>query len=123
MKYYYTDPLAAAWMEKNFGMKIDAELPVQVRPTFLNYSRDGGYDFLRTYKLETGNNLYIHPDSVKLLEPQEGDEGVDKSNSQCEFKNGQWLIDVDLDAVFYANEPVKIDKRNGIPFMWPEVEA
>lgn len=57
--------------------------------------------------------LYVHPDSLHLLEPKVGD----------------FIVDAYGDVWTKGNPPPpmregdKIIQRNGIAFMWPEVEA
>lgn len=115
-RYFYRDPLAAAWMEKNHSMKF----------TFKGYAswNDGikvsivcgetnDYESIITYA--TDGKYYIHPDSLHLLEPQAGD--MDSNGSR--FYENYWLND----AGTYDHSPsCKIIQRNGIAFMWPERE-
>src|SRR4051794_7466770 len=64
-RYFYTDPLAAAWMARHFGMRYQA-LPSHIT----------SYDFIEG-SLDGGDGPYIiHPDSLHLLEPQIGDKSV-----------------------------------------------
>ena len=123
-RYFYREPLAAAWMAKRFGMEFNVLAP----------DRSGDFHLYRynpNWCLPLHgqcNNLYIHPDSLRLLEPQEGDEGFylykmadgNACTRQCYFIDGNWFIEgrsCDL-----AELPVEIDKRNGIAFIWPERE-
>lgn len=154
MRYYYTDPIAAAWMAKHFGMKFDilptqlaypseydehqikrmntisgiAEIPYDWEDP-INYIsivtiRDIDSSFLRT---EWRKRLYyVHPDSLHLLVPQEKDEGTSVIGDQCIFINGKWCVDnPDIEGnYYYSGEPDegRIDRRNGVSFMWPEME-
>lgn len=63
-RYYYTDPLAAAWMAREFGMRFDSStttfLPVWSAKALVG-SIEGKY------------KGYIHPDSEHLLEPMAGE--------------------------------------------------
>ena len=68
-RYFYTDPLAAAWMAKHFGMEFDwfsdqGNGPVAQTPESI------AHDILYP---GTGGRYYIHPDSLHLLEPQARD--------------------------------------------------
>jgi hypothetical protein len=66
-RYFYTDPLAAAWMAKHFGMRFrnmnnGAEITIQ---HIIQHAT-------------TGNvcNICIHPDSLHLLEPLPAPNGI-----------------------------------------------
>lgn len=61
-KLYYTDPLKAAWMAREFGVKFEQD----------NFSQ--GRDWLCGSTLYHGDAPYfIHPDSLSIFEPMEGD--------------------------------------------------
>lgn len=98
MRYFYSDPLAAAWMAKYFGMFYIDDY------AFIKYSvgqaiaEDDGY---------VAEKIYIHCDSLHLLEPQVDDMGIDENS----YEKGREY-----------NVPAKIIFRNNIPFMWPESE-
>lgn len=109
-RYYYTDPLAANWMMKHFGMKMQ------------RWTQDGK-DILET--LEWPNRwstywqgkMYIHTDSLHLLEPQDGDYTLLFSHyhDKCGFH-------VVKNKLSFGYDLLEIFKRNAIPFMWPESE-
>lgn len=115
-RYFYTDPLAAAWMAKHHGMRFD--LPRQ--------SGGSPWDLLievcvhrETGAIDGGSALppiYIHPDSLRLLEPIDGDV-IDcrdcANNVGCGFQ----------DYISKVNEPLgQMILRDGKPFFWPESE-
>lgn len=130
--YFYTDPLAAAWMSKHFGMKfrcdwmdIGDQEPVyydtdpltilQIPPEQRNHCQ---------YK------IYIHPDSLHMLHGQVGDWIETQTENYGKiYKDFKQVADVDEDYVSihrendWAHGDYKIIQRNGIAFMWPEVEA
>lgn len=118
MKYYYTDPLAAAWMAKNFGM------------VFIYIDRDYGEKISSDYLTFLGDwsgrgKILVHPDSLNLLEPQNNDIGQ-RSDGKYNFPywynktyGKSWLCyDTPIDPILQ----IKIIRRNDIPFMWPESE-
>jgi hypothetical protein len=94
-KFFYTDPLAAAWMDIHFGMRfldargndiwfqpinssfgyfLNREKPVQLQ--FVSKGNEERASFLHpelTFK--PLDRAYIHPDSLHVLEPQEADPG------------------------------------------------
>jgi hypothetical protein len=138
LRYFYTDALAAAWMSKHFGMRLQFTIPLM---SVEKSMKIGDYAIARWH--ESGEKIYIHPDSLSILEPQVGDI--------VEYK---WNIKPTLDAIIDKEQPhniveeewayevsdvfsesqlqdlkdpsrrkdVKIIQGGGIPFMWPEVE-
>ena len=112
-RYFYTDPLAAAWMAKHFGMVFGSGSNKLTEPG----------DFTDTYENEYGcfpkneaDRHYIHPDSLHLLEPQVGD--------LCSFL--WWLMGSDKAAEHHKLYDgghlawQRIIQRNGLAFHWPE---
>lgn len=124
-KYYYDDPLAAAWMAKHFRIQFE----------------EGRYYEGIGVKITTtvAGKFYIHPDSIELLEPQEGDliiidrdytRGFYPSLVKGVLKEGDDLFLVeDLDGeelseCYISFDSIKeIIQRNSIPFMWPKEEV
>ncbi len=111
MKYFYNDPLAAAWMMKHFGMQ------------FVNIENYADKEIREDQIVLTHREqpLYIHTDSLHLLEPQVGDIGFDDANVCFDRNQFGWtsLIEEGFE------EPkgiIKISRRNNIAFMWPETE-
>lgn len=73
MEPHYTDPLKAAWMAREFDIRYQTE-------TGLNcWIRVGGDLF---DALEDGETVkaYIHPDSLHIFEPQNGDRICNKKS-------------------------------------------
>lgn len=101
--YFYSDPLAAAWMAKYFCIVFE-----QVE--YLD-----GCAFLIPNGQEMPKKIYIHPDSLHLLDPQEGDLWI---YPHPDTERGFWHI------TSKTSEPVPegfiCAQRNGISFMWPE---
>jgi hypothetical protein len=111
-RWFYTDPLAAAWMAKHYGMK------------FRYWRWDNlSYQFLpvnaRAIDLDS-SKLYTHPDSLHLLEPKVGDVLDDgKMQPRCCYDES----DVEMaSANRYLSRGYKIIQRSGKPFHWPEQE-
>lgn len=109
MRHFYRDPLAAAWMAKHFGMRFSGWDAEYVLSDF--FCLDDGYEIS-----ERECSYYIHPDSLHLLEPKDGDllewdygAGVVGYKGGC--GEGQ-----------FGDRVRSIIQRNGIPFMWPETE-
>lgn len=128
-RYFYIDPLAAAWMAKHFGMKFENGIFFEeflestewgTQPGRWIYR--GDQEFIEENKENQShpiwpNKVYIHPDSVKLLEPQIDDlvETTVDFCVDCGAEYGHY---------FKGHYPIKkIIQRNGIAFMWPEAES
>lgn len=113
MKYYYTDPLAAAWMAKHFGMAFD----IFAQPSGVRVEKEKS---TAKYIAMLGDayRCYIHPDSLHLLEPKVGDLLLD--DDPTDGANRTWHLEGMPDAI-KAKWNIII-QRNGIAFMWPEVE-
>lgn len=109
-RYFYTCPLMASYMAKHFGM-IFQQFNLRGDKTTI-------CEFVCVSISDTGV-FYIHPDSVKLLEPQEGDLFLADHHqcSDCGTEMFFYTDDYGKDAV------KKIIQRNGIAFMWPNQEA
>lgn len=120
---YYNDPLAAAWMAKHHGMRFLKWKWSDLSFQFIPSGSDKDPDSLK---------LYIHPDSLHLLEPQFGDIGV--NNDGCVgvyrityYRKGdaeKLMPEINQPAGFYADVAfigkAKITQRKGIAFMWPQ---
>lgn len=111
MKYFYTDPLAAAWMANKFMMEFVADDGREIIIT------DLGFDFKNPTALDRSpRKAFISPDSLHILGLCEGDLGID-INGQIQRYDTEWS------NPFIAILPMRVIYRNGTPFMWPEVEA
>jgi hypothetical protein len=121
MRYFYRDPLAAAWMTKHFGMKLHGPIttplgeaaqssrpmPVWIISRIIEQQeRVGANDVGR---------FYVSPDSLHLLEPKYKDLLVGPNTMAAMF----YMDDSDKEP----SKRCRIIARNGIPFMWPESEA
>lgn len=106
-RYFYTDPLAAAWMVQHFGMRFDckeAETPWDIcASTMCQTLTDDDEPF------------YIHPESLPLLAPRAGDLILHKNKAQI-------VTEGDLGAARYCVDALGafIIQRDGKPYFWPE---
>jgi hypothetical protein len=128
-RFFYTEPLAAAWMAKHFGMKFQM-LEISDSGVRLEDIEDKVMKHLIT---ESSALIYIQPDSLPLLAPHVGDLvwspdesgifGVVAENSRSpEDKENPILILTSTDGYYRIENISKIIQRNGIPFHWPESE-
>lgn len=136
MRYYYTDPLAAAWMAKQFGMKFTdaAGEPVSIQESYFRGTKSGAaWEAWINDESSTPyvalSQAYIHPDSLHLLEPQVGDvvavkNVVGKGMSVGVVEDGckTMTLDGEEGAGWNYSGDDPIIQRNGTAFHWPEVE-
>lgn len=117
-RYFYTDPLAAAWMAKHFGMR------------FVSWHSGKEYD-VSVIESNVGSPIesiresqryVVAEDSLQLLEPRLGDV-VEYQQSVHRFSvvDARWFDKgFCMDQMRFADG--KIIRRDGNSFMWPEVE-
>jgi hypothetical protein len=132
-RFFYTDPLAAAWQAKHFGMYFLAD----------RRSRRMTRAVLRIAG-STNGQFYIHPDSLRMLEPQVGDVYYNSCNGSyhevtekgppkliegsCEIHwrySGCKPDDITLSTArgwWNAGDTHDRIIRGGIVFHWPESE-
>ncbi|WP_020471507.1 hypothetical protein [Zavarzinella formosa] len=114
MRYFYTDPLAAAWMSKHFGMRF-------VYPN--GHSADLNHDMSCNWQLNY-TRWYICDDSLHLLKRQVSDlvrlQWLDDSISVREWEEIDSCTEEGLDRDVRVR-PIVI-QRNGMAFHSPEVE-
>lgn len=74
-RWFYTDPLATAWMAKHFGMKLLSEdmdgNPIDAGARFIDC--DDTLRELWQHDFSYLGKLIVHPDSLHLLEPKPND--------------------------------------------------
>lgn len=126
MRYYYKDALAAAWMAKHFGMKFGLENCGKIEWNCIG-TLDSPWTPLEDWKdiidpISAHEKLYIHPDSLHLLEPQDGDYAENRAGNLCSLGGGAEIEVGEEREVRRRKNGYKIIQRNGVPFHWPEVE-
>lgn len=115
-KYYYDDPLAAQWMNSKFGMNFQELVSVMRGEKFSDEMMDifsvHCVDFIPSM-----GRYYIHPKSLHLLEPQDGD--VVKVDSLGVRVWGSFTEEISQDI---GGKITLIYSRNGMPFHWPKCD-
>lgn len=127
-RYFYTEPLAAAWMAKHFGMKFcrycndSSDSPI--------YETLDEFEGYHDWPVGGWDKYYIHPFSAYLLVPQDRDllqiigghyhDSVVMGTTIPNDMKAVWTGDADLQPTTFQG--AHIIQRNGIAFMWPEVE-
>jgi hypothetical protein len=131
-RYFYTDPLAAAWMAKYHGMTLYiGHLP----DDYDAYSAVNWWHAIddERYRREKFKQLdihfFVHPDSLHLLEAQMDDWGGDRRISGNVISITASLVTIDTierhnGKTHYCipRFEFRTQKRNGIAFIWPETE-
>lgn len=117
-KLYYTDPLKAAWMAREFGV------------VFISSCTDDTLDWENDFCEVSPqgwncSKLYIHPDSLSIFEPMEGDVGESEDGQLVEFRKGEW-VQIDGHDLAQYHPPVgkiSIIRRDKKSFEAPEEQA
>lgn len=131
-KLYYTDPLKAAWMAREFGVELQEITPASIKNII---------DFELINPNETGQ-WYIHPDSYSIFQPKVGDlyrdcdgwyftilEEVDYEALPDHVSSHFILIEMIMDTCDVGSpefqwflENCQIVERDDRAFFMPEVE-
>lgn len=134
MKKYYTDPLAAAYMAREFGVKLvsrhtDEQMEEYDVPESGRYFDwwngaivDGWSHDIEMiadavkYIEAASDKIYLHPGSYNIFEPMVGDMckciETDVNGEDWDFVGPYATIDPDnFDSII---------QRQGKPFFWPE---
>jgi hypothetical protein len=128
-RFFYTDPLAAAWMAKTYGMQFSRSKGEGV------YAHRTLCDWDWNHNTHKPARFYIHPDSLTLLNPQVGDIvsvgslalAADGSGQAWLDQNGPYGVWIEFEGGFFGiddtaltwNPASKIIQRDGKPFFWP----
>lgn len=132
IRFYYDDPISAAYMAKNHGMQL-VEFWMFDRSPYAAEISFTGKVFIERGSDNSHIKFYLMPDDIKLLEPQAGDlveywfehqpdywaNGNNKKlRRQMEIKKEGHLLSMK------ARKPFKIIviQRNGKAFIMPEEE-
>lgn len=130
-RYFYTDPLKAVWMSREFNIKFQELVSYMVDERFEDRFID-----LYSDKLLDNNfypsmgRFYVHLDSEHLLEVQIGDIILTKDENY-QFPN--WVAEIDKGKLYTKHYDCnkqwiggihckKIIQRNGKAFFTPESE-
>ncbi len=126
MRYYYTDPLKAAFMSREFGISF-------IDDDGWDYSRDyNKYGILNFIDCNCGvsqselmkadkaspsrEKFYVHHDCEELLEPRNGDAVAHPTSGNF------YLLRAGGEDAEWANKlKVEIIRRDGKAFFMPEV--
>jgi len=108
-KLYYTCPIEAAYMTKNFGIIFDDEYRI-----FVNLESIGMY--LDFDILKDDIKHYIHPESLSIFEPQVGDlVRIDIAPFHDFIIMNSYFLSTNC-------EIKEIIQRNGRAFIMPEAQ-
>lgn len=121
-RYFYRDPLEAAFMSKYYGIRFLTSF-MGIEQEWKNKTTGHGESGWK-YEISFGwdekhDRFFIHPDSEHILAPQVGDLGLDSNNVACLCDGNDWT---QLGIRGFAKHPVRIIQRLGGAFMWPESE-
>jgi hypothetical protein len=125
MKMYYTDPLKAAWMCREFGVKFQTE-----HGELMEYHHPFGWNSETESIGNMFQRFYIHPDSLALFQPKIGDwvQIINKATRNhgwirhytksiaAHEKHGAYIRER------FKNNNLRIIQRNNKAFFTPEVD-
>jgi len=111
-KRYYDDALQAAWMAREFGVRITTENGLDVANVAVGMASRLNDSFVYH-----DPPYHIHPDSLRLFEPIEGDLVTSWS-----FPDGIRSKSGIQKSLISKGREVKIIQRNGKAFFMPEEE-
>jgi hypothetical protein len=126
MKYYYTDQEQARWMGYRYGMRFFS-------PETGEYQEEAyTWDNVDLVCGDGGDRAYVHPDSLRLLEPVLGDL-VTVKNAFAQYiafvePDGFAKCNHHMPQVFlcqrgdHSFKVTSIIQRGGKAFIWPERE-
>lgn len=150
-RYFYTDPLAAAWMARQHKIRFVDDTGSEL----IWCMTDNDFYWVVADEQPDGSNpcyagvyFYVHPVSYWMLDAQDGDvvefdrwhwdrqrhEDLKDVEPQPHYglvkTDGEWTqifsAGIGWDRVRKGDEfalPFKIIQRGGRPFFWPEQEA
>ena len=135
-RYFYDEPLAAAWMAKHFGMRFfsDKVNPGHGCPLWLSDLLDDGFGnrelFIpveRLGEVVKSKRCYIHPDSLHLLDLVDGDKvtrsmGVVGCFGRAHQDGPQGVYWAGTTGFDPPDGNEQIIERDGKPFFAPESE-
>lgn len=121
-RVFYTDPLAAAWMAKHFGMIfIEPETNTESEEIYC----DPEWIVGNPWKIK---NFIIHPDSTHLLNSEVSDiiQFGDFTGNVTAVGHDRVLVESRIGvtkATLIDSRNIRIIQRNGMAFIWPESEV
>lgn len=126
-KYYYTCPIKALYMMKEFGVKFELgygafrnykieDNSIHSIREFINDCLDYGQDFRK---------FCVSEESEHIFEPKEGDVGLLDNRHSAIFQGGSWRYDEmisDSKPYFEKEHRGKIIMRDNKQFFMPKEE-
>jgi len=106
MRYYYNCHLKAAYMQKYFAMEFSG-IDFQKNISPIKWAN----------KLMVADKIYIHPNSLYLLEPYYYDLVQISNNIYTEINSS-----LTMSEILKTKKKIKIIYRRNHSFMWPEYE-
>lgn len=130
-RWFYTDPLSAAYMAKHFGMAFSPKLDTGEVAWDVRYPQRGVYSAEWEPLSPAWDRYYVHPDSEHILRPQHADVVGNVAIHRCFglYLGGTGSINVEVPMRHNGKShfampqaDCRIVERAGRPFLWPESE-
>lgn len=114
---YYTDPLKAALMARDYGVRLISRGGAELH----NFGLGIGAKTKLLGIVYHQPPYYVTPDSEHIFQPQKNDFGEDAMGSPCLFNGGEW-VSLAGERGHWVTATVEITRRNGKAFFMPEAE-
>lgn len=114
-RLFYSDPLAAAWMAKQCGMRFQDEGGSEIQ--FATGDYFSCWENMDGEALPMKGLFFVHPNSQCLLALRVGDSIIAIDGRATTLDQG------DLEHLIRCGLQRPIIRRDGKPFFWPESEA
>lgn len=128
-KLYYDDQLQAAYMCREFGANYmgfnkDFSQLTELRGDIFIESTFYSDGTTENYIQEEDTKYYVHPESLDIFKPVNGDVGYSRKGTLYEYNYG-WSTQCGKEPEFLQekNTDIKIIQRNGKLFFTPKEEA
>jgi len=122
-KYYYTDPIKAAYMMMEFGVKINLVSDASGQEIGFEFVTFEGSDdvfkmmhYIYGRAKSYGDGFKVHPDSEHIFEPRPWDRTIFTDGAMTSFNR----IEEDETAILLSGEQIIV--RDNKHFFMPEVE-
>ena len=139
MKKFYTDPLQAAYMVREFGVRfvpnvkgynhasIDLTIRGDTNENITWLMVDGELDGWNNRigdALKPDEKIYIHEDSLPIFEPQNSDVGIDSASRIYTWFGGKWIAQgKSSEPVYPVDIVTRWQQRTLKRFFTPQEEA
>tara|TARA_R110000868_G_scaffold104717_2_gene288628 strand:+ start:139 stop:513 length:375 start_codon:yes stop_codon:yes gene_type:complete len=122
-RLYFTCPIQAVLMMKEFGVKFWANTKSRlINEVFADVDVAISIEELLEITELYPKRLYVAKESEHIFEPKEGDIGFNYKGGICRYEDGEWGYTGGLESMVVDPEHNRIIMRNDKQFFQAEVE-